>query len=192
MTSRRVSAPAVSPVTVGEAKTHLRVDASDEDELISGLIDAAVSHIDADGTLGRAIITQTWAEWFGYSPYWLRLSIGGFQSLVSVEYYDENNELQTALLSDFETRMVGDFVAVGPKMNAQWPSVYSRSDAIKVTYIAGYGDAASDVPASIKQAILLLVGHWYENRTAVSEVSLKEVPMAVDALIGNERVGWYG
>lgn len=192
MTLQRTSAPAVAPVSLVDAKLHLRVDNTAEDDLITALIEAAVSHLDAQGVLGRAIITQSWAQWVGQSPGSVRLLVGPFQSLTSVEYYDSDNALQTATLTDFETRLDGDFVIVKPKTGFAWPGAYSRDDAIKITYVAGYGNAGSDVPQSIRQAILLLVGHWYENRMAVSEASLKEVPLAVDALIGIERVGWYG
>lgn len=192
MTTVRVTAPASEPITLAEAKAHLRVDASDEDTLISSLISAAVSHLDATGSLGRAMITQTWAEWVSASPGYVRLPIGPFQSLTSVEYYDSDNAIQTATLSDFETWLDGDFVRVKPKEGSLWPTAFSRPDAIKITYVAGFGDDATDVPQGIRQAILLLVGHWYENRMAVSEARLTEVPIAVEALIGNERVGWYG
>lgn len=192
MTTVRVSPPAATPVSLSEAKAHLRVDGSDEDSLIGDLIDAAVAHFDGLGILGRAMVTQSWAEWVGNAPGQVRLPIGPFQSLTSVEYYDSDNTLQTATLGNFETRLDGDFVRVLPKSGNAWPGAYNRPDAIKITYVAGFGDAGSDVPQSIRQAILMTVAHWYEHRMAVSEASLKEVPMAVDALIGAERVGWYG
>lgn len=192
MTSVRISAPTVAPVSLDDAKAHVRVDSSFEDGYISGLIEAAVAHFDGTGVLGRAIITQTWAEWVGNSPGSVRLPVGPFQSLTSIEYYDTDNALQTADVADFEVRLDGDFVRVLPKDGASWPGAYSRRDAIKITYVAGYGDAATDVPASIRHAILLTVGHWYQNREAVSEVAMKEVPLAVQSLIGVERVGWYG
>lgn len=188
----RTKAPAVEPVTLAEAKAHLRVDYNDEDALIGGLIAAAVSHFDGLGVLGRAMITQTWAQSFQYTRAWERLDIGPFQSLLSVEYYDAGNVLQTADLADFETRLDGDHVIVGPKINAAWPSIYNRPDAVKVTYVAGYGDTPEDIPASIRHAILLTLAHWYENREAVAEGSFNELPLAVASLIGVERVGWYG
>ena len=192
MTIELVTAPAALPVTTAEAKAHLRVDHTDEDTLIDGLIAAAVALVDGRGMLGRAMVTQTWAQWVGNSPGKVLLQMGPFQELVSVQYYDTDNALQTATLSDFDTRKKGDYVAVQPKTGFNWPSAYMRDDAIKITYAAGYGDTAADVPASVKQAMLLLIGHWYENRLAVSEVDMKPVPMAVEALIGAERVSWYG
>ena len=191
MTVRLATAPAETPVSLAEAKMHLRVDGSDEDAFITALIGAAVAHFDGLGVLGRCMVTQTWAQWFAFSPRWVRLRMTPFQSLSSVEYYDQDNVLQTATLADFEVRLDGDFVLVGPVDNAAWPTTYNRIDAVKLTYVVGYGDAA-DVPQSIKQAILLTVGHWYQNREAVAEGNFKELPLAVEALLGCERVGWYG
>lgn len=192
MTTKRTTPPATSPVSLTEAKAHLRVDHTDEDNLIESLIDAATSHFDGEGVLGRAIITQSWAQWVGQSPGWVRLNIATFQSLTSVEYYDTDNALQTATLTDFEIRLEGDYVIIKPKTDFNWPLAYTRQDAIKISYVAGYGDAPADVPQSIRQAILLTVGHWYQNREAVVEGTFKELPLAVASLIGVERLGWYG
>jgi len=192
VTTMRATAPATAPISLSEAKLHLRVDGSHEDSLITGLIEAATAHFDGQGVLGRAMVTQSWVQWVDQNPGWVRLTVGPFQSLTSVEYYDADNALQTATLTDFEVRLDGDFVIVKPKKDHVWPPAYIRQDAIKITYVAGFGDAATDVPQSIRQAILLTVGHWYEHRIAVDKGAYKELPLAVDALIGAERVGWYG
>lgn len=192
MTTERTIAPLVTPVSLAEAKAHLRVTHSDEDAVITGLIEAATSHFDGHGELGRAMITQTWAQWVNQAPGWVRLRMGPFLSLVSVEYYDTDNALQTATLSDFEIWRDGDFVTLKPKKDFTWPEAYTRPDAIKITYTAGFGGAGSDVPQSIRHAILLTVGHLFENREASTDVRKEALPMAVEALISNHRVGWYG
>lgn len=191
-TIRRVTAPSTTPVSLTEAKLHLRVDDTAEDTLITSLIEAAVSHFDGEGDLGRAMITQGWAQWFNQSPGYVRLQMGTFISITSVEYYDRDNVLQTADIADFETWLDGDFVTMKPKLDKAWPGAYARPDAIKVTYQAGYGGAPADVPQSIRHAILMTVAHWYEHRMAVDDARMAEVPLAVNALIGNERVSWYG
>jgi len=188
----RSAAPAVTPVSVTEVKTHLRITGSDDDTYLTALIGAAVAYVDATGVLGRAMITQSWAQWVPQSPGYVRLAIGTFQSLTSVEYYDADGALQTDTLSNYETRLDRDHVLCKPKEGFSWPSAQSRGDAIKITYAAGFGDAGTDVPAGVRHALLMLVGHWYETRETVGEANTYDAPKAFDALISNERVGWYG
>lgn len=192
MTVERTIAPLVTPVSLAEAKAHLRVTHDGEDALITSLIEAVTSHFDGQGELGRALVSQTWAQWVGQSPGWVRLRIGPVQTLSSIEYYDSDNALQTATLSEFESWRDGDFHIVKPKSGYVWPSAYTRPDAIKISYVSGYGDAGSDVPQSIRHAILLMIGHFYEHREAASEMKMNVLPLAVEALITNHRVGWYG
>lgn len=187
---RREEAPAIHPVTLAEANVQGRVYG--DDAMMEGLIAAAVDMIDGDGLLGRALITQTWAQWVPQSPGYVRLSMGPFQSLVSVEYYDAAGVLRQADVDDYEIRLSGDFVYVAPKDNAAWPTADDRLDAIKITYVAGFGDTAADVPQSIRHAILMLVAHWYNHREASTDLNLKEVPFAVESLLNRHRVAWYG
>lgn len=188
----RVAAPAVDALSVSDVKAQLRVTSSAEDAQIATIIEAVLSHVDGLGTLGRAMVTQDWAQWVSQAPGTVTLRMGPFQSLVSVQYYDTDNALQTATLSDFETRLAGDFVTIAPKSGYSWPAAYTRPDAIKITYRAGYGDAAADVPGSIRMAMLMLSSHLYQNREAVTETALTVTPMAVDMLLNNHRVSWYG
>jgi len=187
-----VTPPVASPVSLDEAKAHMRVDGTDSDLTVQRLVSAATDYVDGDGVLGRAMITQTWAQWVPQSPGRVRLVMGPFQSLTSVEYYDADGALQSAVANDFRAEQSRDIVEIVPKENATWPGTQTRPDAIKITYVAGYGDAATDVPEAIRHAILLLAAHWYERREAAGEVSLTDTPMAFDALIGRHRVGWYG
>lgn len=189
---RRTVAPTERPVSLLEAKDHLRLIGDDEDFYVQRLVDAAVAQIDGTGSLGRAMITQTWAQWHNQSPGYVRLAMTPFQSLTAVEYYDADGILQTATLGDFETWLDGDTVRVKPRDNRAWPSADSRPDAIKITYVAGYGDTSLAVPETVRHAILLLVGHMYQNREAGTEKALSEIPFGVDALLSLERTGWFG
>lgn len=188
----RTVAPAASPVTLAEAKAHCRVLHDDEDAYIQALIDAAIDLVDGEGMLGRAMLTQTWAQWVPQSPGRVRLSMGPFRSLTGVHYYNAEAVLTEATLSDFDVHKQGDVVTVGPKDGFSWPGTQVRPDAIRITYTAGFGDAAGDVPQGIRNALLMLVGHWYANREAVTDATMRDLPMAVEALIGRHRVGWYG
>lgn len=187
-------APAVEPVFLQDIKMQTSLDALDvdRDDLLRGLISAAVDLLDGDGELGRAMITQTWAQWVPQSPGVVRLAMGPFQSLTAIDYFDADGAIQSASTADFETRKAGDFVTVQPKSGAAWPRAATRLDAIRLTYVAGFGDAPSDVPQSIRHAIAMIVAHLFENREATTELSLSEVPMGAQVLLSRHRVGWYG
>lgn len=183
------NAPSGDIVTLAEAKAHCRVDISDEDTLIQAYIDAAVSHLDGyAGILGRCLLEQTWTLGLHDWPNSIRLPFPDV-SAVAVTYYDENNDEQTLSGALYEVVTDARGSRVYFKDDFTSPSVYSDSEEpISVAVTAGYGDA-DDVPQAIKQAILLMVGHLYENRMAVSEGGLAEVPMAFTALTQPFRYG---
>lgn len=189
MTGRifKLDTPAVAyPVEIGEMKLHLRVDHSDEDGIIDDYIASATASIGEE--LGRVMVTETWAESMSSAPRDVYLTKLPADTLVSVTYYDTGNIQQTATIADFALYAADDWAFV---RSDSWPAVFDRPDAITVKYSAGYG-AADVVPAHLKQAIKLVVGHWYENREDASEVALTEIPRAASHLIGLSRVGWYG
>ena len=178
----RTVAPASLPVSVEDAKFHCRVDHDDEDDLITALIQAATDYLDGiDGILGRAIVTQTWRQDFTAFEGELRLPLKPVASVTSVTYYDGDNAQQTLSTDVYEllNDERGPYVAL--KTSQSWPSVYNRTGAISVTFVAGV--TVASVPAPIRISILMMVDHWYNNRSAVSGVAMSEVPLSVDALI---------
>lgn len=191
----RTSAPAARLISLADAKAHLRVDGTDEDDLISSLILAAESYLDGyNGVLGRALITQTWAEsrpWFDYR---IALRLTPVQSISSVTYYDSDNVSQTVSSDVYRLHTSGTGPYLVEVDGQSWPgATKSRDDAVTVTYVCGYGDAASDVPAPIITAAKLLVAHWFEYRGVVAQGSVSQpLRYAVDSLVAPYRVrsGW--
>lgn len=189
------TAPAELPITVADIKTHARIETSDDDGLLASYLDAAMAFVDGKGVLGRAIVTQTWEQSFR-SPYGMvRAMMSVAQEITEVAYYDTDNVNQTDELSDYFLTGADDRKWIVPVDGKSWPSTYNRPDAIRVKYTAGYG-AASAVPESVKQAIRLLVSHWYWRREAVIETKnnagLIPLPYGFEALIGSEQMVWYG
>ena len=188
-----VTAPSTSPVTLAEAKSQLRVDFSDDDTLIQRLIDTATSFMDAQGVLGRAMIQQTWAQWLSPNPNQIvYFAMSPFISLVSIHYYNSANSLTAATDSNFEVLGTKNEKTISPKTDYSWPTTYERSDAIKLTFHAGYGSAITNVPQSVRQAMLLLVGHWYENREQTVMNRLENIPYGFEELMSTERASYYG
>lgn len=184
------TAPTNLPFDLEDLKRQLRIDGEDDDAYINQIAHAAVAYIDGRGALGRAMITQTWAQWV-QNPGTVRVEMTPFRSLSSVQYYDAAGVLQTATVGDFEAIGAGDKVYIRPKDGFTWPNSEDRPDAIKLTYVAGYGDTAASVPETIRHALALLVTHWYEHREPVDRMG-QELPYAVEALLNVERIRWYG
>ena len=188
-----ITGPSVEPISVADAKRHLRVEHSDDDLLIKRLIETAVSMVDVTGVLGKAMITQTWGEWFAPNPSQIVLSLGPIQSVSAIKYYDTDNVLQTDTLSNYFVLGTSGRTTIKPKSGYNWPTTFTRDDAIKIEYVIGYGDTFRDVPSTVRHALFMLVAHYYENREneLIGTVS-KTLPFGFEALIDSERNTWYG
>lgn len=179
------TAPAVEPVTVAEAKLHLRVDQSVEDSLIGGLITAAREYCEKRSK--RTLITTAYrldGYSFPSSACSIRLDKGPLIAVQSVKYYDSAGTLTTITSTNYRVDITPVFGEIVPIDGYLWPvSQSNRPDSIQIAFTAGYGAAATAVPAAAKQAMLLLIGNWYENRESVTPGSMTVVPYAVDALV---------
>lgn len=188
MTSYLLAGPAAEPVTLAEAKAFLRVDDSAEDAFITTLITAARLHV--EGTTGRALIAQTWRvsldDWPANRE--VQLPIGPMVSLTSVTVFDADGVGTDLSLVQFqpETNAVPARVFLPSTIDGQ-PVMRDRA-AIQIDYVAGYGTDPEDVPMDIRQAVLSLIGYWFEHRDAVVIAgSGAIVPAGFDRLISAYR-----
>jgi uncharacterized phiE125 gp8 family phage protein len=189
-----ITPPQATPIDVADAKAHLRVDHSDEDTLIEGLIAAAVGHLDGRaGVLGRAIMEQTWkyAFWDWPALGKLVVDLADVTSVV-VKYFDEAGAEQTLDPSNYFVESDARGTAIWFKSTFDPPALSDdRPGPIRIEVTA---KLAEDSPAlaAVKHAMRLMVGHWYENREAavVGQVDIRTLPLAVDALLApHRRVG---
>jgi uncharacterized phiE125 gp8 family phage protein len=160
------TAPAETPVSLEEAKAHLRVEHDEEDDLITALINAATAEIDGrQGFLRRSLVTQTWDYFLSWFPVQARICLPfpPVQSVTHIKYFDGANAEQTFDPASYEVVTVAEQAYVQLAHNASWPGTYEREQAINIRYVAGYGDP-EDVPANIRAAILIRVGELYANR----------------------------
>jgi len=179
----RTVVPATAPVSLTEAKAHLRVDFTDDDAVIQGYIDAAVSHLDGwGGILGRCMVTQTWRQDFPQFCDLIRLPFPDAQS-ATLAYLDVNGDEQAFTGFHLVSDAMGGGLVLEDGQN--WPQTANRPDAVRVTGVYGYG-GADDVPWSLKAAILLHVGTLYENRETLSERVSPN--MAYEALVAPHRM----
>lgn len=192
MRIKLVTPPASEPVSLDEAKSQLRVDGDDENDFITGLITAAREHVEQ--TARRSLITQTWRLNLDAWPCGpstgsgrgdeIELPKPPLQSVTSVVYKDSVGAQTTlstaAYIVDTDSEPGRIVLAYGQS----WPSLtLYPANPIQITYVTGYG-AAADVPAWAKQAIKLIIGHWYENREdTIAGTIIKGIPLGADSLI---------
>lgn len=189
-----LEAPATTPVTLTEVKDQLRVEHTDDDTLINRLINVAVAYTDVQGALGHAMITQKWGQWVNSTPpQTVKLLLGPLIAVTAVKYYDANGTLQTDTLSNYEIFGTEFSSTIGPKEGFAWPVTQDRPDAIRIEYTIGYGSATTDIPETLRHALMMLIAHWYEHREneLVGSIS-KNIPYGFDALMDMHRRAWYG
>jgi len=189
LVARRTTQPAEEPITLAEAKLHLRVDHADEDAYITGLITAA--RIMCEQRTGRTLITSGWTVRADDFTDVLELPDPPLASVTSVSYVDVYGDTQTIGSTDYRVDTHSEPCRVVPV--TEWPIADDRINSVTVVYVAGYGNAAA-VPQPLKQWIKLAVGDMYENRTASDRPMGTAAPTAsvphsfVDGLLAAYRV----
>lgn len=190
--------PAEEPVSLAEAKAHLRVDHAEEDGLIGTLVRAAREHVET--YLRRSLVTQRWelvldafeAPAVSFWPAYPRgpsiaLPRPPIISVEEVVYLDADGVEQSIAPAGFRFYPSTEPTLLEPSPGAEWPTPLDGREVARVRYTAGYGDALA-VPAWAKSAMLLLVGHLYQHReAATSGVMITETPLGVRALLAPHR-----
>lgn len=181
----RTVAPAITPVSLAEAKAQCRVDHDEEDGLIMALVESATAHLDGySGILGRALCEQTWRQDFDRLSGCLRLPLAPVISITSITTRNTAGQISTVDSDDYALKVdaLGPYVRFRDGYSP--PGDLYQSAAVAVTYVAGYEDteaveadpgaeppieavpAASTVPDDIKHWILINVERHYNDRAA--------------------------
>ena len=168
--------PSVEPVTLEMVKAHCRLygDLTDDDELLGVYLAGAREYL--EGITARAIVNQTVKETREVPQDGvMRLYRAPVREILSVV-------VDGVTLSE-------DSYSLRPnRIVLKSPSAGSQA---VVTYTAGYGDSADDVPAYVKHAILLMVGQAYERREPIlAGTIVAALPFSLQALIA--RMSWGG
>ena len=189
-TSEKLTTSATTyPVSVIEARKHLRVDINEDDIEIYNLIRRATAY--ATGYTGRAFIDEVWTQYRddGFSGE-MMLAHLPVVSVDSIKYLDADGTQQTLATTVYRTDLITGRITLAHAQT--WPSVRAVTNTVEIAYTAGYGTSQSPVglvPEDIKHGILLLVGHWLENKEAVTKgTTSKETPIGVHNLLDQVRV----
>lgn len=177
-----IAGPAAEPVSLAEAKQHLRVDGTAEDAFIASLIITSRLHVEA--ALGLALITQRWTwgtdRWPPDGA--LEFPLRPVQSVEAVRIHPASGPAATVVSSSYVLDGTGNPARLVTK--APLPPPGTTVNGIEIEFTAGFGSSPSDVPAPVRQAILLLIAHWYENREPVAPgAAIQVVPQMVNELL---------
>ncbi|MFA6308624.1 MAG: head-tail connector protein [Clostridia bacterium] len=203
-----ITAPLVEPISLTEASLFLRIDEgfTEDDDYIQGLITTARQF--CEDFQNRAYITQTWEmslNDFSYSisdkacDYYekslIEIPKGSLQKVNTFTYKDANgivNDLTEDI--DFVLSTRGILGRICPPFGCVFPcEVLYPLDPIIINFTCGYGDVADSVPLKIKQAIYLMVSHWYDNRSVISDRGgvPSEISFTVKSLLQQDRITIY-
>jgi uncharacterized phiE125 gp8 family phage protein len=185
----KVTDPTTLPVARADVKDHLRIeqDEIDFDSDLDELIYAAGKYVE-DSIHHTLITTQYTAKWDCFPGDILKIPGWPIASVDSIQYKDVDGATQTLSSSLYRTELVQCPATIRPAIDEDWPDTEADAiDAVTVTFTAGHGSAASDVPYQIRSMIKLLVAHWFKHREAVGSSNTK-IKLAFDALRNHMRV----
>lgn len=193
-TLRVATPPALEPVTLTEAKSHLRVDTDADDAYIATLITAAREWVES--YLDRALITQQLVmtlEVLDDDVHLPRppMATQGTATAVSITYTAPTGGTVSMSAQSFRVSRYETPGEITPLYGQTWPPNLDDENAVTVTWWAGYGDSGSSVPAAIRHAMLMLIGTWYERRASADNLGGAEVPFGVRSLLDSQKWGRY-
>lgn len=176
MTLKIITPPAAEPVSLAEAKTYLRVDHDAEDALIGAFVTAARQRVEA--LTGRVLISTRQVEvrdgWAMSSQH--ALPAGPVSEIHEIRLLTADGAAEAVAPADWYADLKSDPARL-VSLKGIWPRVRREAGGVEIEFTAGYGDAAEDVPAPLRQAVRALTAEAYEGRGA------EAMPLSVQALI---------
>ncbi len=173
MALSRITSSSIEPLSLTEAKDHLRVSFTKEDGLISRLIVGARQALEKKTRL--QLLTANWKQFFDGFPQFdherIRLGKAPLVSVAAVTYIDTSGVIQTWPAAEYTVEAFlgpdAERGVVFPKPDFEYPQTRRSPNAVTIDFDAGYGTTANDVPAEIREALLAWIGHHYNNRELV-------------------------
>ncbi len=182
MTPILLAGPALEPLSLDEMRVYLRLETSEEDGLVLSLIKAARNAVEQGAR--RALIAQKWRLRLPRLPReaTLRLPISPILSLDAVRSFDA---LGNPVLLDLALfQLDGSTLCLSPSLL----SANGSGGPVEIDLTAGFGTQATDVPDALRQAMRMLVAHYYEHRAdALHEEHVAHFPAAIAAAVAPWR-----
>jgi len=195
MALKLVTPPTVEPLTMADVEAQTRADLTTESELVEGYISAVRARAEVE--LRRALLTQTWdlvLDAFPTStarnPFAaLEINLPPLQSITHIKYLSTDNVLTTLAASEYVVDLDSTPGRVTPAYGKVWPSTLDYPGAVRIRFVAGYGDEVMDVPQCIRHWMLMNVATLYENRESltIGNGGVIELKTLADSLLDPER-----
>ena len=183
-------------LTLPEIKDYLFETSPDYDSMIIMLSQVAREY--AEARTWKQIIPATYTLYLDRFPDVIELPKPPVIGVTSVKYYDTDDSIQELSSSVYQEDLYSEPARIRPVSGESWPEIYDRMNAVEIEFTAGMneGDTAHNMPEKIRQAMLMLIKSWYENRNAVvvsegRSIDAKEVPMTANALLDMESAKVY-
>lgn len=191
-----------NPIPLADAKRHLNVSTTYDDTLIGDLISAAGSYTEA--RCGRAWLRQLRSmkmdgfddKRYVYSRE-IRPPVSPLTCVESITYVDSNGTTQTLSTTAYRVDTGTRPGRITEEYDNTWPDTYGVANDVTISYYAGFGTSSNStythVPANVRHAVRMLVGHWYRNREAILQGTIsKEIELGLGALLESEEGPTYG
>lgn len=183
----RLTQPSVEPVSVSEARHHLRVDDDTDNTYIASLISVARELAEAE--LDRTLLTTQWQmklDGFPAGDIELpRPPMSVIQTSVVVSYTPSDGTVSTLPSTQYRVDTASTPGVIRPLYSGTWPAFIIDANSVTITWWAGYGNDGASVPAVVKNAMLITLTELYENRSAA------KMPEAAKALLSAAKWGSY-
>lgn len=186
----------VEPVTLSELKSSLNITSSDKDTFLTSLIKPA--RIKAEqytkrylrvGNTSKSAIYRLFLDKFpNEGDREIKIYMCPVVSITSIYYYNPSGTLTLLDSSYYNTDIISEPARIAESYNKTWPDIQDRINAIYIEFQAGY-QLSANVPESIKQAIMMIAGHFNENPIdVVTGTQVNEIPQSSKWLLDDFRI----
>lgn len=183
-------------VTLSEAKNHLKISYSEDDQLIQDCSDFAQAYIQAES--GLWLGEQTWRYFLDAFPCDRTITIkkGPIKSITSIKYLDADEDQQTLSASKYVFARDLYRSRIVLRSSESWPDLPCLPQAVEIDIVGGYkvgADTAAgetELPKDLRKALFLLINHYFEYRELVyTGLQLREFPkhLTVERIIGHYK-----
>lgn len=195
MSSVLVTGPESEPISLAEAKKHLNVDFTDDDDLIEAMLKAARQN--AERFMGRALVSQIWDVYLDEFPRHgaaIKLKPAPVIEVLGVFYGDDSPEAEFAS-AGYRLDRASAPARLSLVSGGSWPTITCTENAVRIRIRAGYVDdevspPTGEVPYDIRAGILLNLGTLYANRESVliGQTNALRLPWAAEQLLMLHRI----